>query len=126
MGDFNVVLGAHECSSGILTHSLPSEDFQRFIEQKDLFDLVAVGNKFTWSTRRTNNFVAARIDRAITSQDFLGLWQDVELLVLPMHGSNHSPLRLRASVGNPNISRPFRFQDMWTQHEGFLFFVRDC
>lgn len=47
-GDFNVVLRAHKQSSGILTHNLPSEDFQNFIEHKDLFDIEVVGNKYTW------------------------------------------------------------------------------
>lgn len=39
MEDFNIVLRAHEHSFGIPSHGLPSEEFQNFIEQKDLFDI---------------------------------------------------------------------------------------
>lgn len=45
LGDFNVVLGAHECSSGHLAHVAPSEEFRDFISQRDLFDIEGTGNK---------------------------------------------------------------------------------
>lgn len=43
MGDFNVVLGAHERSSGMITHGPSLEEFQNFITQNDLVDVEAVG-----------------------------------------------------------------------------------
>lgn len=67
MGDFNLVLGAHERSSGMITHGPPVEEFQNFITQNDIIDIEAVGNKYTWATRRNNNFMAARLDRVLVS-----------------------------------------------------------
>lgn len=45
------MLGAHECSSCILAHDTPSEDFRDFIVQRDLFYIEGIGNKYTWATR---------------------------------------------------------------------------
>lgn len=120
IGDFNVVLGAHERSSGHLTHATPPEEFRDFISQCDLFDIEGTGNKYTWATRRNNSFMAARLDRALANQGFLSLWDDVELLILPLHCSDHNPLHLRTSLNVPASPRPFRFQDMWTMHESFF------
>lgn len=126
LGDFNVVLGAHECSSGHLTHVTPSEEFKNFISQCNLFDIEGAGNKFTWATRRNGGFIAARLDRGLASQFFLDLWDEVELLILPMQCSDHNPLHLPAVVNAPTSPQPFRFQDIWTLHENFFSTVKDC
>lgn len=125
MGDFNIVLGAHERSSGMLTHGLPVEEFQHFITQNDLIDVEAVGNKYTWATRHRNTFMAARLDRALVTQNFLGNWDEVELVILPMLCSDHNPIRLRAANHVHSGPNPFRFQDMWTHHPDFIAFVRN-
>lgn len=124
MGDFNIVLGAHERSSGMISHSLPVEEFQNFITQKDLIDIEAVGNKYTWATRCINNFMAAHLDRALVSQDFMSLWDKVELVILPILCSDYHPIRLHASNHIHIGPHPFRFQDMWTHHPNFIDFVR--
>lgn len=110
MGDFNVVLGAHERSTGVLTQSAPTEEFRDFISAKDLYDIDVVGSRFTWSTRRNGGFTAARLDRALASQGFLQLWVDVELLVLPMVYSDHHPLRLRTTWASPRLLGPSDFK----------------
>lgn len=92
IGDFNVVLGAHECSSGHLAHATPSKDFRDFTTQRDLFDIKGVGNKYTWATRRNDNYLAARLDRALADQPFLDVWDNVELHILPMLCSDHHPI----------------------------------
>lgn len=126
MGDFNVVLGAHERSSGMVTHGPPIEEFQNFITQNDLTDVEAVGNKYTWATRRNNIFMAARLDRALVNHNFLNNWDEVELVILPMLCSDHNRIRLRAANHVNNGPYPFRFQDMWTLHPKFTDFVRTC
>lgn len=125
-GDFNVVLGAHERSSGIIGHASSTMEFQNFISDKDLFDIEGVGNRFTWATRRNDSYMAARLDRALASQDFLNHWDSVELLILPILCSDHSPIHLKTTVNRPSAPRPFCFQDMWTMHEDFMSLVRDC
>lgn len=70
MGDFNVVLGANERSSSMVTHGPPVEEFQNFITQNDLTDVEVVGIKYTWATRCNNSFMATRLDRALVNQNF--------------------------------------------------------
>lgn len=109
-----------------MTHGLPSGEFQNFITTRDLFDIETVGNHFTWSTHRATVLVAAHLDCALANQTFLDLWAEVELLVLPMVCSDHHPIRLGTSTGDPFAPRPFCFQDMWTKHETFSKLVKDC
>lgn len=125
LGDFNIVLGAHERSSGHITHTAPSEDFNNFISQRDLFDVEGTGNKYTWATRQNGIYMAARLDRALATQGFLNLWDEVELLILPMLCSDHSPLHLRVNNRVASSPRPFRFQNMWTQHDQFHSVVKE-
>lgn len=120
MGDFSVVHGSHERSSGRLVYTTPSEDFKDFISQKEFFDIDSVGNKFTWATRRNNGYIVARLDRVLASQGFLNLWDEADLLILPSLCSDLNPLCLRTTNVVPHPSRPFRFQDMWTMHDSFL------
>lgn len=116
---------SHERSSGRITHATPSDEFKNFIAQRDLFDIEGTGNKFTWATRRNSGYMAAHLDRALASQGFLNLWDDVELLILPMLCSDHSPLRLQAARKITTSPRLLRFQNMWTLHEQFHAMVKD-
>lgn len=65
MGDFNVVLGVHECSSGSTSHRLSIDEFQEFIATMDLLDIEDTGNEFTWIIHRNFGNVSARLDRAL-------------------------------------------------------------
>lgn len=125
MGDFNVVLGAHERFPSILAHVTPSDNFRVFIAQRDLFEIEGAGNKFTWATWRNGSYMTAKLDRALANQQFLNTWDIVELLVLPMLSLDHNPIKLRVTSSVSNTPWPFRFQEMWTLHVEFHTFVRD-
>ncbi|KAL8523469.1 hypothetical protein ACS0TY_013432 [Phlomoides rotata] len=72
MGDFNVVLGAHERSRGARNPSLPSQEFRAFLDEANLHNMDNSGPQFTWVTRRSNHgYVAARLDRVLVNDDFL-------------------------------------------------------
>lgn len=95
LGDFNVVLGAHERTSDVPTHNLVIEQLCVFISAMDLFDIEASRNPYNWSIRCSSsvrNVVC--LDRALTTQGFLNLWQGVELLIIPKKCSDHHPIRL--------------------------------
>lgn len=117
IGDFNVVLGAHVRTSSATYPSLPVEEFQEFVDLMGLFDVEAIGNEFTWSTRYNLELVSARLDRALDNQIFLDQWNAVELLVLPRYCSDHHPLRLVTRSVEHNVHRPFCFHDMWFHHK---------
>ncbi|KAL8542704.1 hypothetical protein ACS0TY_003543 [Phlomoides rotata] len=50
MGDFNVVLGAHERSSGARNPARPSQEFIAFLDEAHQHDMDTSGPQFTWYT----------------------------------------------------------------------------
>ncbi|KAL8507343.1 hypothetical protein ACS0TY_018040 [Phlomoides rotata] len=121
MGDFNVVLGAHERSRGAGNPTRPSQEFRAFLDEAHLHDMDTVGSQFTWVTRQSNlGYMAARLDRVLVNDDFLDLWQTTFATVLPRVSSDHHPILLRLQATAAQVVRPFRFQQMWTTHSSFL------
>ncbi|KAL8546865.1 hypothetical protein ACS0TY_006542 [Phlomoides rotata] len=96
MGDFNVVLGAHERSRGARKPARPSQEFISFLDEAHLHDMDTVGPQFTWVTRRSNHgYMAARLDRVLANDEFLDTWHSTSATVLPRISSDHHPILLR-------------------------------
>ncbi|KAF1897548.1 hypothetical protein Lal_00036990 [Lupinus albus] len=116
IGDFNVVLGAHECRGSSLPHRLPSDDFKLFTDAGSLVHLVTRGADFTWTNRRVG--VAAiekRLDRCIANEVWMNSWNQLSCSTLPRIASDHHPLLLCFDLGDiPRSS--FKFQKMWLSH----------
>ncbi|KAL8523191.1 hypothetical protein ACS0TY_013240 [Phlomoides rotata] len=125
IGDFNVVLGEHERCTTAPGHTIATREFQEFLDEADFFEIEAQGSAYTWVCRRSNKYIAAKLDRALASQQFLDLWATVGLNILPRWSSDHHPLKLVLTNDVPTLPRPFRFQSMWLSHDGFLAVVRD-
>lgn len=81
IGDFNVVLGAHERLSGT-TPTCPTSDFQDFLSSAECLDIDSAGSRFTWVSRRPH-LIMAKLDRVVANSRFLDLWSSVSLIVLP-------------------------------------------
>ncbi|KAL8481253.1 hypothetical protein ACS0TY_027686 [Phlomoides rotata] len=95
MGDFNVVLGAHEWSRGAQNPTRPSQEFMAFLDEAHLHDMDTAGPQFSWVTRRSNHgYMAARLDRVLANDDFLDFWHSVAATVLPRISSDHHPIIL--------------------------------
>lgn len=107
----------------MLTHGLPTVDFQNFITTRDLFDIEAI------AIDSLSLLIVLRVLLLRTLIMLLlvrlYLWEEVELLILPMVSSDHHPICLHTSLEELFAPSPFLFQDMWTHHEAFLPFVRD-
>ncbi|PNY03509.1 cysteine-rich receptor-like protein kinase, partial [Trifolium pratense] len=87
-----------------------------------LLDLPVLGRKFTWF--HPNGRAMSRIDRALVSEDWLTLWGQPSLWVLPRSVSDHCPLILRC--GNVDWGpRPFRFNNHWLQNDDFKRLVEE-
>ncbi|KAL8514554.1 hypothetical protein ACS0TY_013592 [Phlomoides rotata] len=120
MGDFNVVLGAHERSRGAQNPAHPSKEFRAFLDEVQLHDMETSGPQFTWVTRRSNHgYMAARIDRVLVNDGFLDLWHSVSATVLPCISSDHHPILLKLQETAGHYIHPFRFQNMWSTHPTF-------
>ncbi|KAL8535234.1 hypothetical protein ACS0TY_011018 [Phlomoides rotata] len=127
MGDFNVVLGAHERSRGAGNPTRPSQEFHNFLDEAHLHDMDTACPQFTWVTRRSNlGYMVARLDRVLVNDDFMDLWQTTSATVLPRISSDHHPILLRLLVTADHVVRPFRFQQMWSTYSSFLPLVTAC
>ncbi|XP_074574624.1 uncharacterized protein LOC141831085 [Curcuma longa] len=118
-GDFNVITGPGEHSAGVLAKPGAVRDFNNFIMMAGLLDAGFVGDTYTW----TNNRVWKRLDRVILSPSWGAKDFGVKVEHLSRATSDHCPLLLSfPAFGRPKSS--FRFQNMWTRHDGFLLTVR--
>ncbi|XP_019418611.1 PREDICTED: uncharacterized protein LOC109329402 [Lupinus angustifolius] len=80
IGDFNVVLGAHECRSTRLPAKTPCLEFISFSDSAGLLHLNTLGVQFTWSNKRRGNALTEkRLDRALCNEDWLTFWNQEDI-----------------------------------------------
>lgn len=80
-----------------------------------LTDLELIGHQFTWERGRgTAAWTEVRLDRALTTEDWLRLFPMAKLYNLEASSSDHSPLLLVPEVNNKfTAKRRFRFENAW-------------
>jgi len=127
IGDFNTICHDGERRGGCPRLPRAMEDFSSFIQNGGLIEVPFSGNKLSWCNGRgglTRSW--ARLDRALCNTRLLDRWSTVSLKYLPRKSSDHAPMSLRLESSDkrygPSI---FRFQQMWTLHEGFGEFVHN-
>ncbi|WJX33388.1 hypothetical protein P8452_21600 [Trifolium repens] len=120
LGDFNAVLHRDERKGlnhvGFASPSTELVEFGQFVIDMGLVDLPIFGRRFTWF--HSNGFTMSRIFRVLMSEDWLDLWPNPSLWVLPRSISDHCPLVVRYN----NVDwgpRPFRFNNHWLLHKVF-------
>lgn len=72
----------------LLTH-----DFNVFINDMKLLDVLLLGHKFTWFS--LTDTIISCIDRCLVSPEWLSHWPQSVLLVLNQSVSDHCPLILK-------------------------------
>ncbi|KAH7859872.1 hypothetical protein Vadar_006549 [Vaccinium darrowii] len=88
------------------------------------------GPKLTWTNNRAglaNTMV--RLDRAVCNNNWNLLFPDAVVKNLPRVYFDHAPF-IVYTEGIPDTNpscrtKPFRFEDMWTSHPGFLKVIKD-
>jgi len=115
-GDFNEILYPFERSSGVCPSNAMAE-FRNFINQRALMDLPLRGGDFTWS-RSGADPVASRLDRFFVSLDWEEFFPKMVQKRLLRPFSDHFPICLESLVAARGKA-PFRFENMWLEHEGF-------
>ena len=122
-GDFNVIRFPSERLGA--DHFTPAmNDFSEFIFSLGLMDIPMEGGRYTWSNNR-ENAAMSRIDRFLYTGDWEDRYPTVVQRRLSRLLSDHFPIMLESGKflrGN----RPFRFENMWLQAEGFGEMVRNC
>ncbi|WJX67033.1 hypothetical protein P8452_51532 [Trifolium repens] len=120
VGDFNAVLHREERrgvnNNFFITNPLELSEFQAFVNSMELEDIPVLGRKFTWF--HPNGSAMSRIDRVLLSDEWLSLWGNPSLWILPREVSDHCPLVLRYNCVDWG-PRPFRFKNHWLLHGDF-------
>ena len=123
LGDFNFVRNERERRginrlSGI---NRETQGFNNFIDSMEMVDLPCIGRKFTWY--RPNGKAKSRLDRFLTTFDWLQQWPGSKQYVLDRQISDHCALVLKSNVVDWG-PKPFRFLDIWQEEKEFEIFVK--
>ncbi|XP_019450480.1 PREDICTED: uncharacterized protein LOC109352716 [Lupinus angustifolius] len=117
LGDYNAVLGAHECEGQRLPSQISYDEFKSFADNNNLLHLPTTGAKFTWSNKRRGlALTERRLDRALCNEEWLDIWTQVSCCTLPRIASDHFPLLFSSCSIIFNQPTPFRFHKMWVSH----------
>ena len=121
MGDFNEIMHAKEKSGGGARPEGQMRCFRETINRCSLRDLGYVGSDFTWSRKLgSRGWVRERLDRALVSTDWAGVFPRVNLHHLSTSVSDHSILVLQETKQQRKKrrqARPFRFESMWLEDD---------
>jgi hypothetical protein len=91
-------------------------EFGEFVSDMELVDLPVLGRKFTWF--HPNGVTMSRIDRVLVNDDWLSLWSNPSLWILPRSVSDHCA-RIIRYVGFDWGPKPFRFNNHWLLNKDF-------
>jgi hypothetical protein len=120
VGDFNAVRDISERRgvASAFSYALNPEmvEFNSFLTDLELVDNALVGRQFTWF--HPNGRTMSRIDRLMVSEEWLALWRNPSLWVLPRTVSDHCPIVLRLNDVDWG-PKPFRFNNYWLLHKDF-------
>ncbi|XP_072064539.1 uncharacterized protein [Arachis hypogaea] len=99
-----------------------AEQFAETLEDCGLFDMGAIGRRFTWYRKVKGGVqVAKKLDRAVINQDWRLMFPEAYTEVLARLHSDHCPLFTRCKMAKRVTKghRPFRFQAAWMTHPLF-------
>jgi hypothetical protein len=124
LGDFNSVISREERRgvSHVDSFSQEMREFADFVENLELVDIPIIGRRFTWFHPSGN--AMSRIDRVLLSEEWIDVWGQNSLWVLPRDVSDHCPLLLKRN-GFDWGPKPFRFNNAWLDHKDFAKLVEE-
>jgi exonuclease III len=124
LGDFNSVISREERRgvSHVDSFSQEMREFADFVENLELVDIPIIGRRFTWFHPSGN--AMSRIDRVLLSEEWIDVWGQNSLWVLPRDVLDHCPLLLKRN-GFDWGPKPFRFNNAWLDHKDFAKLVEE-
>ncbi|XP_039030710.1 uncharacterized protein LOC120165212 [Hibiscus syriacus] len=120
-GDFNEIIHPSEKKEGQRRARVHMKDFQRCLQDADLWDIRSKDGWFTWvSGTRAHTFVQERIDRVVANNDWHLMFPGCSVSTIPTASSDHYALLL--SLESLASSRPhrvyyFKFDVCWASEE---------
>ncbi|XP_059070808.1 uncharacterized protein LOC131860412 [Cryptomeria japonica] len=119
-GDFNATLSSSKKCGGVRRLSRSQLDFQSFVNENALLEVVAKGGDFTWTNRRRGfSNIAEKLDRFFLAGDWSVAPIVFEAEVLAISGLDHFPVSLVVQNDAVPIRCPFKLEKMWLRELSF-------
>jgi hypothetical protein len=127
IGDFNVILGAHEHRGRFSPARLPMEEFQSWTDFSYLLHLPTRGAFLTWHNGRGGHrYTEKRLDRVVCNQTWLDTCCVSSVSTLTRHKSDHFPLLFEFHLTTNSFASNFKFMKMWSSHPDCKNIILDC
>lgn len=113
LGDFNTSLSSMEKAGGMPVSNESGQDLADMINSLGLLNLDLLGDKFTWSNRRSGwDLIQVKLDKGIISPKWIRN-ASCRLNALFRIGSDHFQICLSISPLTGRKAFPSRFEKMW-------------
>ncbi|GFY87986.1 hypothetical protein Acr_05g0016250 [Actinidia rufa] len=117
LGDFNNVLSNDEKANGLPVTSYETRDFRNCCYDTGISDMRSSEVFLTWS----NNSVWSKLDRAMVNKKWVHEGFTAQASFdFPEKYSDHSPCTVTLFEVNERGVSPFKFFNMWANHDKFL------
>lgn len=127
IGDYNVIIEAHEYQGAFQPARLPMNEFLQWSSNNHLIHLPTRGAFFTWSNgRRGSNHTKKRLDRTICNHLWIDMCTSISCSTLIKNRSDHFPILLDFQTNNVSFASQFRFMQMWSLHPDCKKIVESC
>lgn len=127
MGDMNNIVSQLDKRGGTAYPQKLIDGFNAVLEETGLQDMELYGHQFTWERgRNTENWLEIRLDRALVTNGWYGLFPLAKLYRVEGSPSDHSPIFLepKANLVQQGKKR-FRFENAWLTEPLCMQIVKD-
>ncbi|XP_026398856.1 uncharacterized protein LOC113294671 [Papaver somniferum] len=122
----NATLSSYDRKSFSTSKPITPPIIHKTISTFGVQEIPFTGNPFTWSNhRKQSQYVTTRLDRALSTTEWLSIFPDAILYNLIPICSDHSPILLNTNSKTSNLYKPFRLYETWTKHPTFKAMIQD-
>ncbi|WMV24160.1 hypothetical protein MTR67_017545 [Solanum verrucosum] len=120
-GDFNVVLYPNDWLYGAPISLAETQDFSNCLHTLQLNELSWKGDYYTWSNKQFGvDRICSRIDRVFGNLEWIMTWGHVSTKYDLPYFFDHSPMLLTVADNQWTYKVPFRFSNIWSEHNTFM------
>lgn len=117
-GDFNSILYTQDRLHGCIVNSEEIRDNANCIQALGLTELAWEGDYYTWSNKK---FVS---DRVFGNYEWMLTWDYISTAYGMSYFFDHSTMTLKLTLQQRSGKSPFKFFNVWVEHEDFLNIVQ--
>ncbi|XP_075088499.1 uncharacterized protein LOC142170480 [Nicotiana tabacum] len=118
-GYFNVVLTTQDRQGNLVTIA-ELKDFSKYYNNLLLTKIPWKGDYYTWTNNQRGDDIAwSRLDRAIANDEWMMQYGHLNVTYGEPFISDHNHMLIPLRVPRSNIKVPFRFFNIWADHEQF-------